>query len=268
MIRLEVSELCVYPVKSLGGIALAESDVLRRGLRWDRHWMVVDASGRFLTQRQLPRMALVATRVGGDGLLLNAPGMPALRLPPDASGEPVTVTVWRDTVVAHAASVEADRWLRDFLGVACRLVRFAPSSSRPVDPAYGAQGDETAFSDGFPVLLAGDASLAELNRHLARPLAMSRFRPNLVVAGAAPFAEDGWRRIRAGGVALRVVKPCSRCLITTVDPARGEVDGDEPLRALAKFRQRDNKVYFGQNLIPDSEGVIRVGDPVEVLEAG
>ncbi|MCU0970801.1 MAG: MOSC N-terminal beta barrel domain-containing protein [Gammaproteobacteria bacterium] len=268
MIRLEVSELRVYPVKSLGGVALDESDVQRRGLRWDRHWMVVDASGRFLTQRQLPRMALVATRVDGDGLLLNAPGMPALRLPLDASGEPVTVTVWRDTLVARAASVEADRWLSDFLGMACRLVRFPAASSRPVDPAYARPGDETAFSDGFPLLLAGDGSLAELNRHLARPLAMSRFRPNLVVAGAEPFAEDGWRRIRVGGVALRVAKPCSRCLITTVDPARGEVDGDEPLRALAAFRQRGNKVYFGQNLIPDSEGVIRVGDRVEVLEAG
>jgi hypothetical protein len=135
-----------------------------------------------------------------------------------------------------------------------------------VDPAYGRAGDETAFSDGFPLLLTSEGSLAELNGRLARTVPMARFRPNLVVAGAEPFAEDAWRRIRVGGVDLRVVKPCSRCLITTVDPERGEVDGDEPLRALAQFRERGSKVYFGQNVIPDAEGVVRVGDAVEVLE--
>ncbi len=267
MTRSTVSELHVYPVKSLRGIALSECEVLQRGIRWDRHWMLVDASGRFLTQRQLPRMALVGTGVDGDGLTLAAAGMPALRVPLEASAEPVNVTVWRDTVLAHDVSAEADRWLSSFLGVACRIVRFPAEASRPVDPAYGQAGDETAFSDGFPLLLTGEASLADLNRRLTRPLPMARFRPNLVVAGAAPFAEDAWRRIRVGGLTLRVVKPCSRCIITTVDPARGEVDGDEPLRTLANFRQRGNKVYFGQNVIPDGGGTIRVGDRIEVLEA-
>jgi hypothetical protein len=266
MVVLEVLELHAYPVKSFGGIALRQSEVLRRGLRWDREWMVVDASGRFLTQRQLPRMALVSTCIDGAGLVLTAPAMPALQLPLEASGGPLTVTVWRDTVVADAVGAEADGWLSSFLGLSCRLVRFPAASSRPVDPAYGRAGDETAFADGFPLLLASEGSLAELNRRLARTVPMARFRPNLVVAGAEPFAEDAWRRIRVGGVDFRVAKPCSRCLITTVDPERGEVDGDEPLRALARFRERGNKVYFGQNVIPDGEGLVRVGDPVEVLE--
>jgi hypothetical protein len=266
VLRAAVSELHVYPVKSLGGISLPACEVTRRGLRWDRHWMVVDEAGRFLTQRQLPRMALVHTRVDHDGLELTASGMAPLRVPLEAPGEPLTVSVWRDTVRAHRVGGQTDRWLSDALAVSCRLVRFPADAARPVVPVYGAADDETAFSDGFPLLLIGEGSLAELNRRLGRPLPMARFRPNIVVAGTEPFAEDAWRRTSVGGLTLRVVKPCSRCLVTTVDPDRGEVDGDEPLRTLATFRQQGNKVYFGQNAIPDGEGGLRVGDAVKVLE--
>jgi MOSC domain-containing protein len=268
MSTLRVTALWNYPVKSCRGIGLDSAQVSARGLRWDRHWMVVDQSGRFLTQRDLPAMATIAPNVTSEVLRLRAPGRPDLELPLDAVGGAALVMIWRDTLRAHAVSEAADRWLSDHLGVACRLVRFADDVCRSVDPAYGVPGDETAFSDGFPLLLVGQGSLDELNRRLSRPLPMRRFRPNLVVEGAGAHAEDGWRLIRAGPVSLRVVKPCSRCAITTVDPDRGVRDGAEPLETLATYRRRDGKVYFGQNVIPDGAGEIRVGDIVEVIDDG
>jgi uncharacterized protein YcbX len=263
MSTLRVSELWIYPVKSCRGIVLEHAEVSARGLRWDRHWMVVDEVGRFLTQRDLPALATVAPVVTPDALVLRAPGRPDLELPHGAAVGETVVTVWRDTLEAQTVSEAADRWLSEHLGVVCRLVRFADGVRRAVDPAYGAPGDETAFSDGFPLLLIGQGSLDELNRRLPRPLPMRRFRPNLVVEGAAPHAEDDWRRIRVGPTALRVVKPCSRCAITTVDPDRGGRDGPEPLETLATYRRR---VYFGQNVIPDGAGEIRVGDSVAVID--
>ena len=266
MSGLRVTELWAYPVKSCRGIRLDRAAVTARGLAWDRHWMVVDEAGHFLTQRQLPAMATIGTALTAESLVLSSPGAPDLTVPLAAAGERVEVLVWNDTVGAHAVSAAADRWLAGRLGVPCRLVRFPDDGRRPVDPRYGLPGDETAFSDGFPLLLIGQGSLDGLNARLPVPIGMRRFRPNLVVAGAAPHAEDGWRRIRVGEVAFRVVKPCSRCAITTVDPDQGVRDGVEPLQALATYRRRDGKVWFGQNTIPDNTGEIRVGDPVEVVE--
>jgi len=265
MTRLRVTELWTYPVKSCRGVALDHASVEARGLRWDRHWMVVDTSGRFLTQRDLPAMATIVPTVTAAALVLRAPGRPDLVLPHGPAGDQAVVTVWGDTVEARTVSAAADRWLSQHLGVGCRLVRFPEDARRPVDPTYGAPGDETAFSDGFPLLLIGQGSLDALNSRLAQPLPMRRFRPNLVVAGAPPHAEDDWRRIRIGAITLRVVKPCSRCVITTVDPDQGVRAGAEPLETLATYRRRDGRVYFGQNVIPDGAGEIRVGDPVEVL---
>lgn len=268
MSGLRVAELWTYPVKSCRGIRLDRAAVTARGLAWDRHWMVVDEAGHFLTQRQLPAMATIGTALTAGALVLSGPGAPDLTVPLAAAGERLAVTVWNDTVTAQAVSAEADRWLAGRLGMPCRLVRFPDDCRRAVDPRYGAAGDETAFSDGFPVLLIGQGSLDGLNARLPTRLSMRRFRPNLVVAGAAPHAEDAWRRIRVGAVGLRLVKPCSRCAITTVDPDLGVRDGAEPLQTLGTYRRRDGKVWFGQNLIPDGAGEIRLGDPVVVLETG
>ncbi|MCU0766508.1 MAG: MOSC N-terminal beta barrel domain-containing protein [Gammaproteobacteria bacterium] len=260
-----VSELWVYPVKSCRGIALEQAEIGPRGIRWDRHWMVVDTAGQFLTQRQLPAMALVRTALRDDGLALEAPGRAPITVPYDAGEERIRVRVWGDEVPARAVSTAADRWLTDVLTAPCRLVSFPDDAPRAVDAQYGRPGDETAFSDGFPLLLIGQGSLDDLNVRLREPLPMRRFRPNLVVAGAAPYAEDDWRRVRAGALELRVVKPCSRCAITTVDPERGVRDGGEPLDTLARYRRRNGRVYFGQNVIPDGPGVLRIGDAVAVL---
>jgi uncharacterized protein len=263
-----LSGLYVYPIKSCRGISLDAWDVDGRGLRLDRRWMLVDENGRFLSQRELPRMALIGVRIGPEHLAVDAPGMPSLEVPfGPATNDPVPTRVWNDVVMASPAIAEAGRWFSAFLGVKCALVRLSESSTRPVDPDYGGPEDQVHLADGFPFLLTSEASLADLNERLDRPLPMNRFRPNLVVEGCGPFAEDGWDVVRIGAMTFRVVKACTRCVITTVDQGTAAT-AREPLRTLATFRREGNKVLFGQNLIHDEDrGTLRVGDPVEVVAA-
>ena len=187
-------------------------------------------------------------------------------MPATVDGMVRHVTVWRDTVPAHEAGERAAAWLTAFLGTPCRLVRMPESTERAVNPAFGEPGDVVSFADGYPFLLIGQASLDDLNARLASPLPMRRFRPNLVVAGAESFAEDTWKRVQIGHIVFRVVKPCARCTIPTVDPEAGVFAGKEPLRTLATFRKFGSKVFFGQNLIAQGTGALRVGDPVAILE--
>lgn len=262
---MRLSELWRFPVKSLRGQRLQRAEVGPRGLLHDREWMLVDPEGVFLSQRRVPRMALVETRLEDGVLALSAPGMAPLQLA-RAVGRPLEVQIWRDTCEAETVDPAADRWLSQFLGTACRLVRLPETSLRPVDPDYGRAGDQVGFADGFPLLLISQASLDDLNRRLEAPLPMVRFRPNLVVTGTAPYAEDRWRRIRIGALEFRVVKPCSRCPIPTIDPQTAE-RGAEPLRTLMGYRRRGNRVYFGQNLLQDGQGPLEEGMEVEVLES-
>ena len=265
MAVLTLTTLNRFPVKSLRGESFRALEIGPRGFVFDRRWMVVNAEGRFLTQRQQPRMALIDTSIGEDGTLrLAAQGAGAIRVADDELGR-IPVTVWGDTVNAALVDPAADAWLSDFLSLPCRLVRFADELTRPVDPTYALPSDHTAFADGFPFLLISQGSLDDLNARLETPVPMIRFRPNLVVQGCAPFAEDDWKRIRIGTVTFRVAKPCSRCAIPTVDPATGQ-RGSEPLRTLAGYRRRDNQVFFGQNLLHDGPGRLEVGMKVEVLE--
>ena len=260
-----LSGLYVYPIKSCGGIAVMESNVDERGLRHDRRWMLVDEANQFISQRKFPRMALIGVRIDPDGLVVSGPDMPSLQVPfapPD--GTPLRARVWDDIVETLPVGVDADRWFSEVLGVRCRLVHLPEGSARPVDQAYGRADDQVGLADGFPFLLISEGSLAELNARLERSLPMDRFRPNLVVRGCAPFAEDGWRVVRIGPITLRVVKPCARCAITTVDQ-RTAARGKEPLRTLATFRRSGTKLLFGQNLIHDETGILRTGDPVEVI---
>lgn len=265
MTQATLSALYRFPVKSLAGEAFQMLDVHPTGPALDRRWMLVDAQGRFITQRQQPRMTLISARVDAQGgLRLRAPGMQDIEVG-DAGGGSTAVSVWDDRLPAACAGAEVDAWLSRFLAVSCRLVRFRDDVGRPVDPDYARPTDRVAFADGFPFLLISQASLDDLNSRLEQPVSMLRFRPNLVVQGCEPYAEDGWRRIRIGGITFRVAKPCSRCVIPTVDLDSGE-RGREPLQTLMRYRRRDNKVYFGQNLIHDTVGHLQVGMPVEVLE--
>lgn len=269
-----LSSLHIYPVKSCHRVDLDAATVEPWGLAGDRRWVVVDGDGLHRTQRTVPRMALVRPSYGADGRLsLQAPGMPDLELTPPsrAGGAPSTVvTVWRYTGPAASAGAEADAWFTDFLDMPCRLAHMDDTSVRPTNPDYSLPEDRVSFADGYPLLLASTASLAALGSWIAEmggePVPMTRFRPNVVVTGTEAWAEEGWKRVRIGEQVFRVVKPCDRCVMTTVDPELGEFTGQQPLRALRKFHRTDRQVLFGMNLVPDTTGVLRTGDGFEVLD--
>ena len=261
---ITLTGLTVYPIKSARGIPVDQWEVDEFGLRYDRRFMVVDQSGEFLSQRNHARLSLVAPSIGKDVLRVEAPGMPILEVPLEPRAAVSTqVTVWNDTCAATWLGEAAADWFSEFLGDACSLVHMPGDTVRPADPAYDPTGSRVSFADGFPFLLISEESLADLNRRLTQPLPMNRFRPNLVVAGADPYEEDRWEKIEVGGITLRVVKPCARCVVTTTDQIT-TVRGKEPLRTLATYRNVGGKVMFGQNVVHQGPGRLRVGDPVFV----
>ncbi|MEK7251316.1 MAG: MOSC N-terminal beta barrel domain-containing protein [Bacteroidota bacterium] len=260
-----LSDINIYPIKSCKGFSAESWELEARGFRYDRRWMLVDNEGMFLTQRDFPRLTLVSVQVKSDHLRVEAPNMEPLFVPFKLeSKKHIPVVVWEDGVEAVSVSKEAANWFSEFLGFSCKLVAMTERSLRPVDKNYSVNNDIVSFADAFPLLLISEASLADLNSRLEVVIPMKRFRPNLVVKGCEPFAEDSWKEIMIGDVALHVVKPCARCTITTVDPETGE-KGQEPLRTLATYRTVDNKVMFGQNVLHANNGTLRVGDEVNVL---
>jgi hypothetical protein len=267
MTDLVLSELNIYPIKSAGGIALPTAQVDKTGLKHDRRWMIVDASGRFMTQRQFPQMALIKVKLGADGLTLVAPGREPLSVVADWQVAPLQVEVWGDRCTAIPAGEAARQWLTAFLGVACQLVYMPDSTFRPVESEHATDPsrDQVSFADAYPFLLISEASLQDLNDRLETSLPMNRFRPNLVVRGCEPYEEDCWRQICIGTVVFHIVKPCSRCVITTTDQHTA-VRGKEPLATLAQYRLHKGKIFFGQNLLSTGVGSIAVGDTIEVLQ--
>ncbi|MFN7571691.1 MAG: MOSC domain-containing protein [Betaproteobacteria bacterium] len=269
-----IAELHLYPIKSCRGIALREATVAATGLEvdgiGDREWVVVDADGEFLSQREVPRMALIETRFTGSSLRLKAPGMLALDVPFASEGDVVAAQVWDDRVSAVTQGEVADAWFSNFLGRPARLLRFDPEHTRLSAHKYTGKIDAPVkFGDGFALLATGAASLADVNRRLqARgeaPIASERFRPNIVLAGLEAYEEDYLKTIRAGSVELRNVKPCARCSIPGVDPVTGEASTVVP-DLLATYRGRDAGVMFGVNVIvaAGAGASLRVGDTVEV----
>ena len=264
---MRVTGLFRYPIKSCAGISLDSAVLDHRGIEYDRRWMVVDATGTFRTQRELPRMALIHPIISKDGLTLTAEGMPDIGIRHTASGSRLSVEVWNDEVEAIDQGEAVAEWLTRFLAEPLRLVRFDDAQDRRVEQAYAVRpGDQVGFADAYPLLIGNEASLAELNTRLAESLPMKRFRPNIVVSGAEPYAEDRWGRLRVGDVAIAVVKPCARCAVTTVNPVTAE-KGKEPLSTLASYRRAAGGVMFCENAIHLSNGILRVGDEVTV-EAG
>lgn len=264
-----VSQVNIYPIKSCGGTALDMAQVGERGFVNDRRWLIVDEDWRFLTQREIARMALVHPAVDAGCLRLSAPDMAGFELLVEQGGRRVEVTIWKDSGVgAVDQGDDAARWLSDALKRRVRLVRFADDYRRQVDQKFAPrETDQTGFADAFPFLILSEESLADLNARLDEPLLMNRFRPNIVVRNAdEPFAEDTWKAIRVGEIVIDVVKPCARCAITTTDQATGK-RGKEPLRTLSTYRLGPKGTpLFGQNAVHRSTGTIRVGDTVEVLE--
>jgi uncharacterized protein YcbX len=257
----------IYPVKSLAGISLTESVVESRGLRYDRRWMLVTPEGKFLTQREYPAMALIGTAIEPPFLVLFDRSNPNDRI-----GVPLEITaaglsgleveVWDDRCGAVLVSTDADLWLSSKLNAPVQLVGMPDTTSRAADRRYAPEGQMVSFADGYPFLIIGEASLADLNSRLEIPVPMNRFRPNLVFSGGTPFCEDGWRDFTIGDQPFCAVKPCARCIMTTIDQQTSTKNA-EPLRTLASYRKQENKVLFGQNVIwmgKENEATIKVSD--------
>ncbi|AZS78705.1 MOSC domain-containing protein [Achromobacter spanius] len=282
-----ILSLHIYPIKSCAGIDLAESPIDRAGLAHDRRWMLIGADGQFMTQRQWPAMALIRTALTSSALRVSAPGMSDLDVPLDGSGlEPgaQTVAVWSDTISAQQESAEVGKWFSEFLKTPCRLLKVDRAAARNAKPDWVSRWVDAhpdladafvgehhfGFADGFPLLIANQASLDDLNARLqakgVAPVPMDRFRPNIVVGGEwEPFEEDHTAMITAAGVRMAFVKPCTRCSIPDIDQRTAQ-QHDEPGRTLAGYRNLEIGVVFGQNAILDAPagGRLKVGDAVEI----
>lgn len=263
-----LSEIWIYPVKSLAGIRLTEARVLEKGLQYDRRWMIVDQFGRFLTQREFPAMALLEVVVQENALLISNKLKPeeniAVPFQP-VSAEAISVTVWDDEVGAVTVSHAVDAWLSEQLEMEVKMVVMPETSERKADPRYAKNNENVSFADGFPFLLISQASLDDLNRRMEEPILMNRFRPNFVITGTKPFAEDQWKSIQIGALTFDIVKPCARCVLTTINPETAE-KGKEPLKTLATYRKVNNKILFGQNVVAKQHGLVRQGDQILLKE--
>jgi len=263
-----LSGIFIYPVKSLAGISANSWPVTGKGFQHDRKWMIIDNDRQFLSQRKLPKMALIKTALTDKNLILSAPGMEKLSLPIEpVDGHIINSTIWHDQCDARSVSTEADQWLSDFLEQDCRLVYQPDEVIRPVDSDYAKSTDKVAFSDGFPFLIISENSLTALNHDMQLNLPMARFRPNLVISGCPAYAEDSWREITIDSIDFRLPKPCSRCAIPTIDPETAQT-GKEPLTTLNRTRKWQNQVYFGQNALHDQCGQLTVGDAVHIKLTG
>jgi uncharacterized protein YcbX len=262
-----------FPVKSCRGWSVDSAVVEPWGLAGDRRWMVVDGAGEVITAREANRLVLVHPEITPDGLRLTASDLPPLDVPTPDPANQVPVEIWSSRLTAATAGAEADAWFSKALGRTARLVHLDDPTRRATSPGFSEPGDRVSFADGYPLLVATEASLAALNDVVLErsegthpPLSMTRFRPNVVIAGTEAWEEDDWRRIRIGDAVLRAVKGCARCVITTIDPDTA-ARGKEPIASLARIRRWDGATWFGVNLVPDVAGVtIRVGDEVEILD--
>jgi len=261
---LTLTEIWIYPIKSLGGIRLTKAQILEKGLAFDRRWMLVDEEGKFLTQRVYPEMALLKLTIDNEQLTIthtHKSSKHSILLHPKVVSEAKEVTIWDDTVKAFEVSEESSQWFSEMLSIPCRLVYFPEENVRAVDPRYASNQENVSLADGYPFLIIGEASLADLNSKMESPLPMNRFRPNFVFSGGEPFEEDHWKEFTIGSNRFLGVKPCSRCVLTTVDQDTA-VKGIEPLRTLATYRKWNNKIYFGQNLLAIDHTFVHEGDRI------
>ena len=262
---LTVSDLYVYPIKSLGGIRVESVILTDRGFQHDRRWMLVDMHNRFLTQRELPEMALISVEITVESLVVKhkTNNKAPLYIPFAPRGEELEVTVWDDTCPARRVDDGVDQWFSEVLGISCKLVYMPDTTQRRVDEKYAINREITSFADGYPLLLIGQASLDDLNKRLSAPLPMDRFRPSIVFTGGAPYQEDQLTRFELAGMTFYGVKRCARCIMTGIDQDTA-VKNKEPLRTLSKYRQVDKKIFFGQNLLYRYTGAetVRVGEPI------
>lgn len=263
-----IQDIFIYPIKSLGGIRLEEAWADERGFQYDRRWMLVDRKGNFLTQREHPKMAFFQVVMTQDSLLVFEKNdrINQIKIPFETSTKlKMEVKVWDDVMIAEKVGPEYDKWFSKKLGLPVHLVKMTESTKRKVDRKYAKNGELVSFADGMPYLIIGQSSLNDLNSKMDEPVPMNRFRPNIVFAGGKAFQEDQMNSIRIGEVEFALIKPCARCVLTTIDQDTAK-KGKEPLSTLSKFRLSDNKVLFGQNMVALRTGSMKVGDPLIVME--
>lgn len=267
---LKISELYIYPIKSLQGIAVKQARVTPTGFEHDRRWLLVDENNRFITQRECHEMTQLLVSIANEGLVIthktkgDSFSVPFTTEPRADDCGSISVVIWDDTCTAEYVSNEADEWFSRMLGMKCRLVYMPDTTQRITDQRYAPEGAITSFADGFPYLIIGQASLDDLNTRLETPLPMNRFRPNLVFTGGAPYQEDRMGNFKINLIDFYGVKLCARCVMTTIDQDNAAT-GKEPLKTLASYRLKNNKIMFGQNLIYSGDGFVSIGDQIELI---
>jgi len=262
---MHITSLYIYPIKSLGGISLQLANLLKRGLEFDRRWMLVDSDGVFLTQRQIPDLALFSLKMEENQILVYSKltgSEVRISIIPEGQKE-CMVKVWGDEVSAVEVSTNVSAWFTNEIGKPTRLVYMPDNSERLIDPNYTHNAEIVSFADGYPVLVTNEASLTELNSRLKQSIEMNRFRPNIVIAGEEPFEEDDWKTVSIGNAQLNLVKKCARCVMVNINPKTAIME-KEVLTALANFRKKDNKVYFGINGYALKSGIVGIGDKIKI----
>jgi uncharacterized protein len=260
-----IAGLYVYPVKGCAGYSVNSVALTARGFENDRLYMIVEPDGTFLTQRQIPSLCLIRPTLTDNGILLEAPSRPQIHVPFVKDAELRSVRVWKDQCLVHYQGKDIEDWLTSFLGRPCGLIRMSEDHPRPVDQRYAKPGDIVSFADGYPFLIANEASLDELNSRLENTIPMDRFRPSIVLRGDHPWEEDNWKSLATQDMAMEIVKTCARCVVTTVDQKTAE-RGKEPLTTLATYRTVGDKgVIFGQNAVPRRLGTIRIDEMVQIV---
>jgi len=263
---LQVSELYIYPIKSLGGIKLEKAPVTDRGFEYDRRWMLIDDNNKFISQREHAVMALLKTDLTSNFITVtNTANNNSIEIPlvPLKQGI-VSAEIWDDICMAQLVSDKADKWFTDILGINARLVYMPDDTKRFTNPKYTPAGKLTSFSDSYPFLLIGQSSLDDLNKRLSNSLPINRFRPNIVFTGGEPYMEDTLDSFIIGDIPFNGVKLCARCNVITIDQNNAS-SAKEPTKTLASYRRKNNNIYFGQNVVHSATGSISVGDELIVL---
>lgn len=265
---MKVSQLFIYPIKSLGGIAVDSAILQERGFRYDRRWLLVDANNQFMTQREWTEMALLRTSINNDQLIIthknNTAETISFPIIPK-QGRDIRVQIWDDTCDAWDVSEELNHWFSRQLNTNCKLVYMHDDSLRKVELKYAHNDEITSFSDAYPVLIIGQSSLDELNSRLTETLPINRFRPNIVFTGGHPFEEDEMEEFVINDIHFFGVKLCARCVMTTIDQDKA-IKNKEPLKTLSTYRMRDNKIFFGQNLLHSGSGTVHVNDTISIIK--
>ncbi len=259
MLTCKLTDIIIYPVKSLKGISVTTGNAWLKGFQFDRRWMLVDDSGRFITQRSFPALATLEVSADNDGWIISHNQDQILIPFVLSTSVKMKIDIWESHLEVSLAPNYFGGWFSDHLNFTCHLVYMDERVNRPVDDRYQINQEQVSFADAFPYLLIGESSLNDLNSRLKDPVPMNRFRPNLVFSGGLPYIEDIFDTIEIGEALFKAVKPCARCTVTTTDQQSG-VRGSEPLLTLSKYRKKDNHVLFGQNLICLKEGKVHVGD--------